>query len=136
LSANSPFLKLLQMVQSEPTVGKRPPHRRSQRLLLRVPVVAQRQGAGTPPAMENTETLAINAHGALILLVPPVEEGDRLSVKNTMTGEERVCSVVYLGQPEGGRVQVGIEFTDPSPKFWQVVFPPEDWGSAAKTPRQ
>jgi len=122
------------MSQSEPATGKRPPHRRSQRLLLRVPVVAHRQSESTPAA-ETTETLAVNAHGALILLAPPVEEGERVSVKNTMTGEERMCNVVYLGLIESGRLQVGIEFTDPSPQFWQVAFPPEDWGSSAKSSR-
>jgi hypothetical protein len=129
---SSPNLFL--MPQSDPTTGKRVSGRRSQRLLLRVPVEAQRkQGSDSTP--ENTETLAVNAHGALILLVPPVEEGDRVSLKNKMTGEEQLCSVVYLGLIEAGRLQVGIEFTQPSPQFWQVVFPPEDWNTSTKNIR-
>jgi hypothetical protein len=123
------------MAQTEPTTSKRSSGRRSQRLLLRVPVEAQRKLEGSSPAPENTETLAVNAHGALILLVPPVEEGDSVSLKNKMTGEEQLCSVVYLGLIEAGRLQVGIEFTKPSPQFWQVVFPPEDWNTSTKTVR-
>jgi hypothetical protein len=97
-----------------------------------VPVEAQRRVAGSDRPAETTETLAVNAHGALILLAPPVEEGDRVSLKNKMTGEELDCSVVYLGLIEGGRLQVGIEFTKPSPQFWQIAFPPEDWSASAR----
>jgi hypothetical protein len=121
------------MAQTEQTTsGKRPPQRRSQRLLLRVPVEAQRQLKGADLPAEATETLAVNAHGALILLAPPVEEGDSVSLKNKMTGETLQCNVVYLGLIEAGRLQVGIEFTKPSPQFWQVVFPPEDWSASTK----
>ena len=123
------------MGPSELNTGKKPPQRRSQRLLLRVPVEAQRQLTGQERPPEMTETLAVNAHGALILLAPPVEEGDRVSLKNKMTGEELLCSVVYLGLIEGGRLQVGIEFTKPSPQFWQVAFPPEDWNAPSKGTR-
>jgi hypothetical protein len=123
------------MAPSEPTTVKRVSQRRSQRLLLRVPVETQRQLEGSAAAPEATETLAVNAHGALILLVPPVEEGDRVSLKNKMTGEQQLCSVVYLGLIESGRLQVGIEFAQPSPQFWQVAFPPEDWISSTKSVR-
>lgn len=123
------------MVQPDPAAGKRASQRRSQRLLLRVPVEAQRLVPGSERPIETTETLAVNAHGALILLAPPVEEGDRVSLKNKMTGEELQCNVVYLGLIEGGRLQVGIEFTTPSPQFWQIAFPPEDWNASAKVTR-
>jgi hypothetical protein len=35
--------------------------------------------------------------------------------------------VVYVGNPQGAKAQVGIEFVKPSPAFWQIDFPPEDW---------
>ena len=129
---NPSSLNLFMMSQTEPLVGKRVSQRRSQRLLLRVPVVAQRQSKGAALAPETTETLAVNAHGALILLAPPAEEGEQLSVKNIKTDEEQICRVVYLGQIEGGRLQVGIEFKTPAPQFWRVSFPPEDWGPSTK----
>jgi hypothetical protein len=52
--------------------------------------------------------LAVNAHGALILLTPPVEENEQLSLKNKKTGEAQQCRVVYLGSTESGRIQAGV----------------------------
>jgi hypothetical protein len=47
--------------------------RRSQRVLLRVPVRADI--AGEPPLSAHTTTLIVNAHGALILLAMKVRSG-------------------------------------------------------------
>ena len=103
-------------------------HRRSQRLLLRVPIEVRRRTPAGQPLVENTQTLAINAHGALISVSPPVNDGEQIVVKNTRSGEEEVAKVVYLGPMEGLKMQVGIEFVRPCPHIWGVVFPPDDWG--------
>jgi len=101
--------------------------RRSQRLLLRVQVIAERRAGQPDTKPEPTETLAVNAHGALILLTPPVGELEQILIKNERTNESQLCRVVYQGQMESGRIQVGVEFITPSPNFWRVSFPPEDW---------
>ncbi len=123
------------MPSPEVITTKKIAQRRSQRLLLRVPVLAERRLNGGQPKQEDTETLAVNAHGALILLVPPVEESEQISLKNKKTGETQSCRVVYLGPMESGRIQIGVEFTRPSPQFWRIVFPPEDWASFGKDAR-
>lgn len=123
------------MPRNDETIEQKFSQRRSQRLLLRVRVETQRQLEGETSKSEPTETLAVNAHGALILLTPPVDEREQVVVKNSRTGEKQDCRVVYLGTSEGGRLQVGIEFTNPCPEFWRVVFPPEDWGAMAKGSR-
>ena len=56
-------------------------------------------------------------------------------LQNIVTKEEALCRVVYLGQIEGNRLQVGLEFVSPAPTFWPVVFPPEDWSSVGKETR-
>jgi hypothetical protein len=119
----------------EVSTSKKIAQRRSQRLLLRVPVLVERRANGSQTKHEDTETLAVNAHGALILLTPPVEDGEQLTLKNKKTDESQACQVVYLGPMESGRVQAGIEFTRPSPQFWRIVFPPEDWTSFGKDTR-
>lgn len=124
-----------QMAQTEPTPHRKIPQRRSQRLLLRVHIVAHRRSGQPDSKPEPTETLAVNAHGALILLTPPVEEIEQILIKNPKTNEEQLCRVVYQGLTETGRLQVGIEFTSPSPNFWRVTFPPEDWASFSKDTR-
>jgi hypothetical protein len=123
------------MSPPELSANRKVAQRRSQRLLLRVLVLAERRSNGGVSKQEDTETLAVNAHGALILLTPPVEENEQLSLKNKKTGEEQQCRVVYLGTTETGRIQAGVEFLTPSPKFWRIVFPPEDWASFGKDVR-
>lgn len=101
--------------------------RRSQRVLMQVQVTI----SGTDPLNkkfeEEAETLAINAHGALILLSARVTSGSIVNLKNKRTLEEQECHVVFLGPVRAGRCEVGLEFSSARPTFWRVAFPPEDW---------
>ena len=99
--------------------------RRSERVLLNVPVVIQGEGADSQPFQEDTHTLVVNAHGALITLATRVEEGKELAVTNKNTQQVEVCRVTYLGPTHAGKTQVGIEFKRPARDFWQISFPPE-----------
>jgi hypothetical protein len=79
---------------------------------------------------EKTQTLAVNAHGALITLEAKAVQGQVLLIKS-ISSEARTCRVVYVGPALQGRTQFGIEFAEPAPNFWHITFPPEDWAAAA-----
>src|SRR5579863_9951210 len=98
--------------------------RRSQRVCLRLPILVLREGPGANVASEETHTLIVNAHGALIQLALTVEVGQLLGIKNLQTMEQLVCRVVHLGAEQLGKREVGIEFEIPSPRFWRITFPP------------
>lgn len=76
---------------------------------------------------EATVTLAINAHGALVLLAANVASGEKVTLKHVKTQEEQECVVVFLGPTRGSKTEIGLEFCTPKPTFWRVAFPPEDW---------
>jgi hypothetical protein len=76
---------------------------------------------------EEADTLAINAHGALVLLQARVTSGSLLTLRNNSTKEEQECSVVFLGPVRGNKAEIGLEFSARRPQFWRVAFPPEDW---------
>jgi hypothetical protein len=76
---------------------------------------------------EQADTLAINAHGALVLLQARVTSGSLMILRNNATNEEQECSVVFLGPVRGNKAEVGLEFSARRPQFWRVAFPPEDW---------
>jgi hypothetical protein len=76
---------------------------------------------------EETATLAINAHGALILLQNRVTSGSKVQMKHNRTEEEQECHVAFLGPVRSGKAELGLEFSAPCPTFWRVAFPPEDW---------
>jgi hypothetical protein len=103
--------------------------RRSQRVLMQVAVRISGQDSQGKPIEEETETLAINAHGALVLLQSRLTSGSKVLLRHKRTEEEQECHVVFLGPVRSGKAEIGLEFSSPRPTFWRVAFPPEDWTS-------
>jgi hypothetical protein len=101
--------------------------RRSQRVCLSIPIMVIKAEAGKPHASEETRTLIVSAHGALLELRMPVKFGDRLTLKHQKTQEELHCRVVNFGGEQSSKREVGVEFEVPSPRFWRIAFPPADW---------
>ncbi len=101
--------------------------RRSQRVLMQVPVRLRGKNPQGVDFEEFTETLAINAHGALVLLSARLTSGAVVHMRHNKTEEEQECHVAFLGPVRGGKAEIGLEFTAPRPTFWRVAFPPEDW---------
>ena len=101
--------------------------RRSQRVLMQISVRLHGIDTQGKPFDEEADTLAINAHGALVLLQARVTSGGLLTLRNNTTKEEQECSVVFLGPVRGNKAEIGLEFSARRPQFWRVAFPPEDW---------
>ena len=119
------------LTQSAPTEPKTwiadPGRRRSMRVLLSVPISVSGKNASGENFTEETRTLVVNAHGALISLGASIAGGQQISVSNKATQKSIKCKVVHLGSSQAGKVQMGIEFETPCPSFWQIDFPPDDW---------
>jgi hypothetical protein len=103
------------------------PRRRSQRVLMQVGVRIRGTDAENKAFSEETATLAINAHGALVLMHARITSGSKVHLFHNRTQEEQECHVVFLGPVRAGKSEVGLEFLAPCPSFWRVAFPPEDW---------
>jgi len=101
--------------------------RRSQRVLMQIGVQVSGNDAQGKYFREDTDTLAINAHGALILLTARITSGSMLKLRHNSTKEEQECHVAFLGPVRGEKAEIGLEFAAPRPQFWRVTFPPEDW---------
>src|SRR2546426_8938894 len=113
------------LAQSRETSWFAANRRRSQRVLVTVPVrVSGKTGAGSP-FEEETHTRAISAHGALILVSTQVYRGQRLTLSNVQTKAALECVVAHIDRRKDP--QAGVEFTLPNPMFWHVAFPPKDW---------
>ncbi len=107
-------------------------NRRSQRLLLDVPVIVRGESARQQAFQEETFTIVVSAHGALVVLAAKVALGQRLLLRNPKTGDEREGRVASLGSPYGGLTQVGIAFTCPSPEFWPLNPAPDAWNTDSR----
>jgi hypothetical protein len=84
------------------------------------------QSAHKPSRSEKTHTMAINAHGALVLLAGAVEIDEMVVLANDASGEELLCRVTSLGDTFMGKTQVALEFIMPAPTFWGGAYPPKD----------
>lgn len=117
------------MAQISNIPGNSGVRRRSQRVLMQVPVRVRGTDSQGNPFEEETETLAINAHGALTLVNARVTSGSKILLRHRRTEEEQECHVAFLGPVRAGKAEIGLEFSEPRPTFWRVAFPPEDWTS-------
>ena len=101
--------------------------RRGQRISLTMQVqVAGQNNLGTR-FTEDTSTLTISPHGALVLLSTSVNKGQRITLSNLRTKATVECAVVYIAQGKGKEREVGLSFALPNRAFWKVAFPPSDW---------
>jgi len=101
--------------------------RRSQRVRAQLPVVAQGKLTGKTPFVDPTRAIVLSAHGCLITLSASVRLGERIILRNSANREEQDCRVVYLGEKQGGRTEVGLRFKTAAPQFWGLEHPPPDW---------
>lgn len=111
------------MGQSQNAPSHASPRRRSQRVLMQVAVRIRGENAEGASFEEETSTLAINAHGALILLQARITSGSSVHMQHNGTKQEQECQVVFLGPVRSGKAEIGLEFSSPCPTFWRVAFP-------------
>jgi hypothetical protein len=101
--------------------------RRSQRVLLDVPIVVRGQSVESKPFREETFTISVSANGALLLLAAKVAVGQTLLLTNPETRDEQEGRVARFGSPYGGLSQVAVEFPRSVAEFWHMNPPPQSW---------
>ena len=102
--------------------------RRSERVMLQIPVVVQTKTREGKDVRENTQTVVVNAHGGLLKLRMEVKTGQPIVLINEKAKLQQGCHVVRVETSEAGNSAVAFEFDQPTPQFWPIVFPPADWG--------
>src|ERR1700735_646898 len=100
--------------------------RRSKRLRARIPVRVRLQDASKHSVAENTHTVIINDHGALLLLAATTSIQQVIHIENLITGKELLCRVANVGPSFMGKTQIAIEFTMPMPGFWEAPPAPKN----------
>src|SRR5882672_770558 len=80
--------------------------RRSQRVLMTIPVRVSGQNHVGSPFEEETHTRAISAHGTLVLMSTQVYRGQRLTLSNIQTKGALECIVAHIDRRKGEHAQV------------------------------
>jgi hypothetical protein len=104
--------------------------RRSQRVIIRVPVTLEATMLGQKVKAE-AFTVAVNIHGAMVLCPRSFDAETKLEIRNDRTGQSTVVRVTRAPRESAEGYLLPLEFISPSPNFWQISFPPENWKSSS-----
>jgi hypothetical protein len=100
--------------------------RRSQRVIIRVPVVLDLRKFGQATKVD-AHTVSVNSHGAMVLCARPFDINTQFEVLNSRTGERIEARVTRAPRGSAEGYLIPIEFIKPSVSFWQISFPSADW---------
>ncbi len=100
--------------------------RRSQRVIIQVPVMLVLAENGETVTVA-AHTVAVNIHGAMVLCQRTIDAGTKLQVVNERTQHKIDSRVTRAPRDSSEGFLIPIEFTSPSPNFWQITFPPANW---------
>lgn len=109
-------------IQAQVTPSLHSERRRSERFPFRESLFVCGRSQGKS-FKEETVTLSVSAHGALIALSTPLLAGQKVLLMNPQTWDEREGYVRRLGKVHNERTEVAIEFASPAPEFWPIVAP-------------
>ena len=100
--------------------------RRSQRVVIRVPVTVQVKAAGETTTFA-AHTVAVNDHGAMLASPQMIAVNTQIDNTNDRT-QQRVTARVTRTPPESSEgYLIPVEFISAAPGYWQISFPPKDW---------
>lgn len=98
--------------------------------MLRMKVLVNAENVERKRQQEEAMTQVVNAHGGLLKMRTELHVGQPMLLVNPQNKVEQSCRVVRIEDTPDGDFAVAFEFDKPNPKFWPVVFPPEDWQAA------
>ena len=106
---------------------------RTTRVQIAIPVFIYGNNESGPPFREISETALGECQWLPRLRLPrPLSKNSPFLLTNIKTNEDMQCTVVTLGNFVNGKTEVGLRFGQPSPRFWGIGFPPEDWDPAER----
>ena len=93
--------------------------RSSPRMALRMPVVVYGFAGKGGAFHEDTETIMVNASGALVILKTKLEVGDTVFLIHKSSRAEQEVRVVYVDRYSDNETRIGLAFKKPLPDFWK-----------------
>ena len=101
--------------------------RRSERVMLTVPVMVTASAVDGHEIQELAQTAIVNAHGGLFRSTVEFLVAQPLVLTNLNTNLKESARVVHAEMLANGEFGVAFEFDNAAPEFWQVEHAPDDW---------
>lgn len=100
--------------------------RRSQRVMIRVPVTLQVTIANQVVTIRAV-TVGVNDHGAMLLCTRTLAADTKLELQQDRTSQRLRCRVTRTPRDSPEGYLIPVEFEATTPGFWHISFPPTDW---------
>lgn len=101
--------------------------RRSQRMLLVIPVTVSWRTAAGVTLRQHAATEVVNAHGALVKIKASIPVNCIVDLIRPSLNCSAKARVVSSEEPEeDGLMRLAVEFVEPNNEFWGISFPPVD----------
>lgn len=100
--------------------------RRSQRVMIRIPVTVEFGPEGKKGKLEAT-TASVNDHGAMLLCSRNFALEAQLLVRHGHTQQTQLCRITRAPIESADGYLVPVEFASAAPGFWGISFPPTNW---------
>jgi hypothetical protein len=115
-----------QQVDTGPQLQPAEERRRSQRVMIQIPVVLEITSAGAKTTMR-AKTASVNDHGAMLLCTKNFPVETKFDLVNERTSKKQSCRVTRAAIEHQQGYLVPVEFAEPTPGFWHISFPPTGW---------
>jgi hypothetical protein len=100
--------------------------RRSQRVMIRIPVTLEMTVAGKKVTV-HAGTASVNDHGAMLLCTKNLPVDTIFEMVNDRTNQKQSCRVTRTATENQQGYLIPVEFAAPAPGFWHISFPPPGW---------
>jgi len=115
-----------QQMDADPQVPPGDERRRSQRVVIEIPVTLEMTISGTK-AKVSAKTASVNDRGATLQCTKNLPAQTRFDLFNQRTGRSQSCRVTRSPTDMKKGYLVPVEFAVPEPGFWGISFPPPGW---------
>jgi len=103
--------------------------RRSQRVIIRIPVTLEIMTSGKKVTM-HAATASVNDHGAMLVCTKNLPIDAQFELINARTQQRQSCRVTRAPVDNQQGYLLPVEFAKPAPGFWHISFPPPGWKGA------
>lgn len=106
---------------SKDNIDKKSPTSRPRPISLKVPVAVQgsQESADSEDFREETNTIIVFNHGAVVRLAASVSVGQLVVLTNRKSDQEALCTVVKVKSEPSTKDYVELQFSHPAADFWE-----------------